>query len=105
LLIAAHPTRGVDVGAQAQSWDHIRNARREGLAVLLVSADLDELSGLSDAIRVMYRGRLVADADPAAVTTDELGSAMSGTVTAHLAGVPARGQQGKVPGARGEEER
>ena len=65
LLIAAHPTRGVDVGAQAQIWDQIREARREGLAVLLISADLDELIGLSDTLRVMYRGRLVADADPA----------------------------------------
>ncbi len=63
-LIAAHPTRGVDVGAQAAIWDHIRAARREGLAVLLISADLDELIGLSDTLRVIYNGRLVADADP-----------------------------------------
>ena len=48
VLIAAHPTRGVDVGAQAAIWDHIREARRDGLAVLLISADLDELIGLSD---------------------------------------------------------
>jgi len=43
LLVAAHPTRGVDVGAQAAIWDHLRAARAEGLAVLLISADLDEL--------------------------------------------------------------
>ncbi|WP_019357770.1 ATP-binding cassette domain-containing protein [Streptomyces sp. AA1529] len=84
LLIAAHPTRGVDVGAQAQIWDQIRTARREGLAVLLISADLDELIGLSDCLRVMYRGRLVADADPATVTPEELGSAMTGAATGHL---------------------
>nr|WP_245981387.1 ABC transporter ATP-binding protein [Streptomyces reniochalinae] len=84
LLIAAHPTRGVDVGAQAQIWDQIRTARREGLAVLLISADLDELIGLSDTLRVMYRGRLVADADPANVTPEELGSAMTGAATGHL---------------------
>ncbi|KRV46913.1 heme ABC transporter ATP-binding protein [Wenjunlia vitaminophila] len=84
LLIAAHPTRGVDVGAQAQIWDQIRAARREGLAVLLISADLDELIGLSDTIRVMYRGRLVADADPATVTSQELGSAMTGAAAGHL---------------------
>ncbi|MGW2562970.1 ABC transporter ATP-binding protein [Streptomyces sp. NPDC001514] len=84
LLIAAHPTRGVDVGAQAQIWDQIREARREGLAVLLISADLDELIGLSDTLRVMYRGRLVADADPAAITPEELGSAMTGAATGHL---------------------
>ncbi|MFF2845131.1 ABC transporter ATP-binding protein [Streptomyces sp. NPDC058001] len=84
LLIAAHPTRGVDVGAQAQIWDQIREARRDGLAVLLISADLDELIGLSDTLRVMYRGRLVADADPATVTPEELGSAMTGAATGHL---------------------
>ncbi|WP_177198745.1 ABC transporter ATP-binding protein [Streptomyces colonosanans] len=86
LLIAAHPTRGVDVGAQAQIWDQIREARREGLAVLLISADLDELIGLSDTLRVMYRGRLVADADPATITPEELGSAMTGAATGHLEG-------------------
>ncbi|MGK5630804.1 ABC transporter ATP-binding protein [Streptomyces sp. URMC 123] len=84
LLIAAHPTRGVDVGAQAQIWDQIREARREGLAVLLISADLDELIGLSDTLRVMFRGRLVADADPATITPEELGSAMTGAATGHL---------------------
>ncbi|OIV37189.1 heme ABC transporter ATP-binding protein [Mangrovactinospora gilvigrisea] len=78
LLIAAHPTRGVDVGAQAQIWDAVRDARRRGLAVLLISADLDELIGLSDTLRVIYRGRIVADADPATVTSEELGSAMTG---------------------------
>lgn len=83
-LIAAHPTRGVDVGAQAQIWDAIREARREGLAVLLISADLDELIGLSDTLRVIYRGRLVADADPAAVTPEELGTAMTGAARGHL---------------------
>ncbi|MEU6809206.1 ABC transporter ATP-binding protein [Streptomyces sp. NPDC046831] len=83
-LIAAHPTRGVDVGAQAAIWDHIRAARREGLAVLLISADLDELIGLSDTLRVIYNGRLVADADPAAVTPEELGSAMTGAASGHL---------------------
>ncbi|QNS08698.1 ABC transporter ATP-binding protein [Streptomyces xanthii] len=83
-LIAAHPTRGVDVGAQAQIWDQIREARREGLAVLLISADLDELIGLSDTLRVIYDGRLVADADPASITPEELGSAMTGAASGHL---------------------
>ncbi|MGX1545544.1 ABC transporter ATP-binding protein [Streptomyces adustus] len=83
-LIAAHPTRGVDVGAQAQIWDRIREARRVGLAVLLISADLDELIGLSDTLRVIYDGRLVADADPATITPEELGSAMTGAASGHL---------------------
>ena len=85
LLVASHPTRGVDVGAQAAIWDHIREARRRGLAVLLVSADLDELIGLSDAIRVVLRGRLVGDFDPRTVTPQQLGAAMTGAA----AGEPA----------------
>jgi simple sugar transport system ATP-binding protein len=78
VLLAAHPTRGVDVGAQAAIWDQLRRARRDGLAVLLISADLDELIGLSDRIIVMFRGRLVADFDPRQVTPERLGSAMTG---------------------------
>jgi ABC-type uncharacterized transport system ATPase subunit len=79
LLIAAHPTRGVDVGAQAAIWDLLRAARADGLAVLLISADLDELIGLSDTLTVILRGRLVARGiDPAGVTPEQLGSAMTG---------------------------
>ncbi|HWM00567.1 MAG TPA: heme ABC transporter ATP-binding protein, partial [Nocardioidaceae bacterium] len=78
LLVASHPTRGVDVGAQAAIWEHIREARRHGLAVLLVSADLDELIGLSDRIEVILRGRLVGEFDPQTVTPQQLGSAMTG---------------------------
>ena len=78
LLVAAHPTRGVDVGAQAAIWDHVRRARREGLAVLLISADLEELIGLSDTLKVILRGRIVAEVDPSTVTPEELGAAMTG---------------------------
>lgn len=78
LLVASHPTRGVDVGAQAQIWGHIKEARRAGLAVLLISADLDELIGLSDTIKVILRGNLVATFDPHSVTPEQLGSAMTG---------------------------
>ncbi len=78
VLIAAHPTRGIDVGAQAAVWDSIRAARAKGLATLLISADLDELIGLSDTIIVMLRGKLVATLDPAAVTPRDLGAYMTG---------------------------
>jgi simple sugar transport system ATP-binding protein len=78
LLIAAHPTRGIDVGAQAAVWDELRAARRNGLAVLLISADLEELIGLSDTLWVILRGELVARLDPATVTPEELGAYMTG---------------------------
>jgi simple sugar transport system ATP-binding protein len=81
LLLANHPTRGVDVGAQAAVWDHLRNARAAGLAMLLISADLEELIGLSDRLVVMLRGRFVAELDPAQVTPEELGSYMTGART------------------------
>jgi general nucleoside transport system ATP-binding protein len=78
VLIAAQPTRGIDVGAQAAVWEQIRLARAAGLALLLVSADLEELIGLSDTVYVILRGRLVAKLDPATVTPEELGSYMTG---------------------------
>ena len=77
-LVAAHPTRGVDVGAQAAIWDQLRAARAAGLATVLISADLEELIGLSDTLLVMYRGRVVARLDPATATPEELGLHMTG---------------------------
>ncbi|MFG2753168.1 ABC transporter ATP-binding protein [Streptomyces xanthophaeus] len=103
-LIAAHPTRGVDVGAQAQIWDAIREARREGLAVLLISADLDELIGLSDTLRVIYRGRLVADADPATVSAEQLGTAMTGAASGHLEATDNHSADGTDAGAGSTED-
>jgi ABC-type uncharacterized transport system ATPase subunit len=82
LLIAAHPTRGVDVGAQAVIWELLKDARAEGLGIVLVSADLDELIGLSDTLHVMLRGGLVATVDPRRVTPEELGGYMTGARTA-----------------------
>jgi simple sugar transport system ATP-binding protein len=78
VLIAAHPTRGIDVGAQSAVWDELRAARRDGLAVLLISADLDELIGLSDTLLVIFDGRIVASLAPGAVTPEILGSYMTG---------------------------
>jgi ABC-type uncharacterized transport system ATPase subunit len=86
VLIAAHPTRGVDVGAQAAIWEHLRNARAAGLAVLLISADLDELIGMSDTLKVILRGRIVGAVDPRHVTPEQLGSAMTGASTDDTAG-------------------
>jgi general nucleoside transport system ATP-binding protein len=81
LLIAAHPTRGVDIGAQAAIWELLKDARAEGMGILLISADLDELIGLSDTLQVMLRGRLVATVDPASVTPEDLGGYMTGART------------------------
>ncbi|MEC8986066.1 MAG: heme ABC transporter ATP-binding protein, partial [Actinomycetota bacterium] len=81
VLVASHPTRGIDVGAQASVWEQIRQARSQGLATLLISADLDELIGLSDRIVVMFRGRIVAQLDPSEITPRSLGAYMTGATT------------------------
>jgi general nucleoside transport system ATP-binding protein len=81
VLVAAHPTRGVDVGAQSVIWDILRDARAAGLGTVLVSADLEELIGLSDRLLVMLRGEIVAEVDPSTVTPAELGSYMTGAKT------------------------
>jgi simple sugar transport system ATP-binding protein len=78
VLVAAHPTRGIDVGAQAAVWEDLKEARQEGLAVVLISADLEELIGLSDRLLVILRGEIVADLDPATVTPRDLGAYMTG---------------------------
>ncbi len=78
LLVASHPTRGVDVGAQAAIWDVLRKAREKGMAVVLISADLEELIGMSDRLLVMLRGTITAELDPAKTTPEQLGSAMTG---------------------------
>ena len=78
LLLASHPTRGVDVGAQAAIWDVLRQAREKGMAIVLISADLEELIGMSDRLLVMLRGTITADLNPATTTPEQLGSAMTG---------------------------
>jgi simple sugar transport system ATP-binding protein len=78
VLVAAHPTRGIDVGAQAAVWDELRRARVAGMAILLISADLEEIIGLSDLLKVAFRGRLVATLDPSDVTPEQLGRYMTG---------------------------
>jgi ABC-type uncharacterized transport system ATPase subunit len=78
VLVAAHPTRGIDVGAQAAVWEELKRARAEGMGILLISADLEELIGLSDTIHVIFEGRFVAELDPAEVNPETLGSYMTG---------------------------
>lgn len=94
VLVAAHPTRGIDVGAQAAVWDDIRAARADGMATLLISADLDELIGLSDTIVVIHKGKLSATLDPATVTPRELGGLMTGSAEGDAQGGGGEGVEG-----------
>ena len=78
LLIASQPTRGIDIGAQALIWEKLRESRDNGLGVLLISADLEELIGLSDRIVVFYQGSLVTELSSDDVSPEDLGGYMTG---------------------------
>jgi simple sugar transport system ATP-binding protein len=78
LVIADQPTRGLDVGSIEYIHKQIIVMRDRGVAVLLVSAELDEIMALSDRIAVMYRGQIVSTVDAAKVTREQLGLWMAG---------------------------
>jgi len=82
VLLAAQPTRGVDVGAIEFIHDQLRQARASGKAVLLVSADLSEVLALSDRVAVMYGGRIVAILSRDEATAERIGGLMTGAGTA-----------------------
>jgi simple sugar transport system ATP-binding protein len=78
LLIASQPTRGLDVGSIEFIHHRIVDARDNGAAVLLVSAELDEILSLSDRIAVMYKGRILETLDAKDATREKLGLLMAG---------------------------
>jgi general nucleoside transport system ATP-binding protein len=78
VLLAAQPTRGVDVGAIEFIHGQLRGARDQGKAVLLVSADLAEVLALSDRVAVMYGGRIVALLPRSEASPETLGPYMTG---------------------------
>jgi ABC-type uncharacterized transport system ATPase subunit len=78
LLIAAQPTRGLDVGSIEYIHRRLVEKRDEGVAVLLVSVELDEIMALSDRVAVMYEGQIVGTVDAEEVSREELGLLMAG---------------------------
>jgi simple sugar transport system ATP-binding protein len=77
LLIAAQPTRGVDVGSIEFIHERIMEERDSGRAIVLISTELDEVLSLADRIAVMYRGKIVGIVDSNA-TREQLGKMMAG---------------------------
>ncbi len=77
-IIAAHPTRGLDIHAAEFVHTRLIHARNRGKAVLLVSSELDELLHLSDRIAVMYDGKIVGIVKPTETNKQELGTLMLG---------------------------
>ena len=78
LLIVSQPTRGLDVGSIEFIHRRIVEARDKGAAVLLISAELDEIMSLSDRIAVMYKGRVLDTLDAKEATREKLGLLMAG---------------------------
>jgi simple sugar transport system ATP-binding protein len=78
LLVAIHPTRGVDIGSTEFIREELLRLRAEGVGVLLVSSKLGEAQGLADRLAVMYEGDLMAIVDPDEVNESDLGLLMAG---------------------------
>jgi ABC-type uncharacterized transport system ATPase subunit len=79
LLVAVHPTRGVDIGATEAIHTHLLAQRAQGTATLLISEDLDELLALCDRIAVMYEGRIVGTVEAGMADVEHIGMMMAGT--------------------------
>ena len=77
-LIAAHPTRGVDIGASELIRKHLICHRDQGCAVILISTELEEIMSLSDRFGVMYEGRMIAETTPKEANIEQIGLWMAG---------------------------
>ncbi len=77
-MVVEQPTRGLDAGAVASVWEELLQQRARGKAILLISAELEELMNLADRIAVMFGGQIVGVLDSANVTVETLGLMISG---------------------------
>jgi simple sugar transport system ATP-binding protein len=78
LLVAYQPTRGIDVGAATLVQSRLIEARNAGVAVLLISFELDEIFALADRVLVLYDGRVAGAFDRADVDRGRVGALMAG---------------------------
>jgi simple sugar transport system ATP-binding protein len=79
LVIANQPTRGLDVGSIEFVHRTLVEARDKGVAILLISVELEEIMSLSDRIIVLYRGKIAGEVDPVTTTMEEVGLLMGGS--------------------------
>jgi len=93
VMIASHPTRGVDIGSIEFIHDRLLELRDAGMAILVVSSKLDEIQKLSDRIVVMYEGEFMDTVDPVETTEEELGMLMAGHDAGSGDNVPSGGVQ------------
>jgi general nucleoside transport system ATP-binding protein len=97
-LLAAQPTRGLDVGAVAAVYGHIRSACQRGAAVLLISSELDELIAVADRIVVLYRGRIMGNCAANPSERERIGAMMAGQAPGQAPGQTPGQTPGQAPG-------
>ncbi|HWP42710.1 MAG TPA: heme ABC transporter ATP-binding protein, partial [Blastocatellia bacterium] len=86
LVLVSQPTRGVDIGATEFIHRKLIELRDAGAAVLLVSAELDEVLTLSDRVIVIFEGRIVGEVSPQTVSEEEIGLMMCGQIESRESG-------------------
>jgi simple sugar transport system ATP-binding protein len=86
VLVAAQPTRGVDIGAAEYIHTRLIQQRDQDTAILMISEDLDEVFGVSDRVAVMYEGEIMGIVDPKTATREEVGLMMAGVARDQTSG-------------------
>jgi simple sugar transport system ATP-binding protein len=87
-VVAVEPAHGLDVNAQADVWRALLRARQDGIAVLLVSGDLDETLAISDRIAVLYEGQLIWEGNAAEADRVQIGLLMGGATQSQTGALP-----------------
>ncbi|MGD9675122.1 MAG: ABC transporter ATP-binding protein [Candidatus Bipolaricaulia bacterium] len=85
IVVASQPTRGLDIGAAKYIRDLLIEMRDNGRAILLVSADLDEVLALADRLAIMYEGRFMGESCPGELTREQIGMLMGGVACKEVA--------------------
>ncbi len=96
VMIASHPTRGVDIGSIEFIHDRLLELRDAGMAIVVVSSKLDEIQKLSDRVAVMYEGEFMDTVDPVEATEEELGMLMAGHDADDSENAPEKASSGGV---------
>jgi simple sugar transport system ATP-binding protein len=93
VLVAVYPTRGIDMGAQEFIHSQLLERRREGIGIVLISEELEEVMNLSDRIAVIYKGKILKILPAVEATRERLGILMAGLVDTERSPMPAEPSQ------------
>ena len=85
VIVASHPTEGLDARAIRHTWELFLELRASGSAILVISEDLDEIMSLADRIGVLFQGQLMGPVDGQSADREQLGRWMAGSDEVHIA--------------------